>query len=253
MGWFSGKPSADPQQVLRDLEELRGQLKSALGDDLVCLIAYGDIVRPGEYDPRWSQVNLMLVLTDVSTNSLDRIMIPIAAAGRKLRLTVMTLTEDDLVHSCDVFPIKFVDMQEHHRLVYGRDVLAGLKIADDHLRLRCEQELKNLMIRLRYLYLHHDHNTEELRTAMAESVSVLLRLLTIGLTLKTGISPEETDDILSAFCDEFGLDVSVLKTVFDMKHSVSIIPKAEVGSVFDEYMKAVHDAATAIDQIEVQV
>ena len=54
MGWFTGKRSLDPQQVLQVLEELRGQLQSALGDDLVSLVVYGDLVRPGEFDTRWS-------------------------------------------------------------------------------------------------------------------------------------------------------------------------------------------------------
>ncbi len=153
MQLLSRNQNAEPEKVLRVLETLRDRLQSELGDDLISLSAYGDFVKLGEYDPSRSEVNLMLVLADISTPVLDRIVDAISTAKRKVRLAVMTLTEEDLVQSCDVFPIKFVDMQENHRLICGRDVLSDLKIADDHLRLRCEQELKNLMIRLRAIYL----------------------------------------------------------------------------------------------------
>lgn len=248
---FSRSQSTDPKQVLRVLEELRNRLQADLGDGLVSLIAYGDFVRPGEYDPGRSDVNLMLVLADISTPVLDRIADAISAAKRKVRLTLMTLTEQELVQSCDVFPIKFVNMQEHHRLICGRDVLSELKIADDHLRLRCEQELKNLMIRLRASYLNQAKKPAALRTVMTDSVGPLLGLLTIGLTLRTGISPEDADEILAACHEEFGVDVAVLKTVLDVRHSSSELTVAEVPTVYNDYMKAVHDAANAIDRMDV--
>ncbi len=253
MQWFSGSQNAAPEQVLRVLETLRDRLQSELGDDLICLSAYGDFVKPGEYDPRRSEVNLMLVLAGISTPVLDRLVDAIATAKRKVRIAVMILTEEDLVQSCDVFPIKFVDMQEHHRLICGRDVLSDLKIADDHLRLRCEQELKNLMIRLRAIYLSRAKKFDLLRDAMTESIGSLLRLLAIGLTLKTGISPEESDEILAASREEFGLDVNVLQTVLDARRRSSVLDGTEVPAVFNNYMRAVHDAATAIDRLEAQV
>jgi hypothetical protein len=251
MQWFSGSQNAEPEKVRRVLETLRDRLQSELGDGLISLIAYGDFVKPGDYDPRRSEVNLMLVLADISTPVLDRIVDAISTAKRKVRLAVMTLTEEDLVQSCDVFPVKFVDMQEHHRLICGRDVLGDLKIADDHLRLRCEQELKNLMIRLRASYLNQAKKPAALRTVMTDSVGPLLGLLTIGLTLKTGISPEENGEILAACREEFGLDLSVLQTVLDVRHGSSVLPLTEVPTVYNGYMKAVHDAATAIDRLEV--
>lgn len=233
------------------LEELRNHLQAELGDGLISLVAYGDFVKPGEYDPRRSNVNLMLVLADISTPMLDRIADTISAAKRKVRLVLMTLTEQDLVQSCDVFPIKFVGMQEHHRLICGRDVLSDLKIANDHVRLRCEQKLKNLMIRLRASYLNQAKKPAALRTVMTDSVGPLLGLLTIGLTLSTGISPEVDDEVLATWHEEFGVDVTVLKTVLDVRDSSSELPAAEVPTVYNDYMKAVHDAANAIDRLDV--
>ncbi len=253
MQLFSRNQNIEPEQVLRVLETLRDRLQSELGDDLISLNAYGDFVKPGEYDPRRSEVNLMLVLADISTPVLDRIVDAISTAKRKVRLGLMILTEEDVVQSCDVFPIKFVDMQEHHRLICGRNVLNDLKIAEDHLRLRCEQKLKNLMIRLRANYLNQAKKPAALRAVMTDSVGPLLRLMAIGLTLKTGISPEETAEVIAACREEFGLDVNVLQTVLDVRHRSSVLPATEVPTVYNDYMKAVHDAATAIDQLETGV
>lgn len=251
MLWFSRSRSSTPQQVLEVLEQLRQSLQAALNHHLVSLTAWGDIVRPGEYDARHSTVNLLLVTDETSLEVLDGIRQPIATARRQVRLEVMVLTESDLQQSCDVFPVRFLDMQEHHRLVCGRDVLTELHIADDHLQLRCEQELKNLMIRLRSLYIRRAHRPNELRRVMADTITPLLRLLGVGLTLQSGISPDSHQDLLTALQEGMDLNVQVLQQVLDLKQARFRPAAAETRDVFGKYMTTVQHAASVVDQLDI--
>src|SRR5262249_25071672 len=49
----------------------------------------------------------------------------------------------------EVFPTRLLDIRDHHLLLHGEDVFAGLEIDGKLLRLRVEQELSNLSLRLR--------------------------------------------------------------------------------------------------------
>ena len=132
-----------PQSVQVGVERFCDDLQQALGDQLVSIALYGGLAR-GEYAATTSDVNIMVVLRDVSIGLLDRIAESVEQGRRVFRLAVLVLSEEDLRRSTDVFPVKFLDMQRRHRILYGRDVFADLTVSREHLRLRCEQELKNL-------------------------------------------------------------------------------------------------------------
>lgn len=244
----SSEQSATPQKLLKSLEQLRDGLQTALGDRLISLILYGDAARLGDFDPQFSDVSVLQVLSDVSVDTLKLARPSLVRARQQLRLSVMTLTEDDLRRSCDVFPIRFVDMQEHHRLMCGRDVLSSLSIADDHLRLRCEQELKNLMIRQRMVYLRFAEQPEALGKSMAESIGAALRLISVALTLKTGLTPDDHEAVMAAGQEEFGLKTNVLRTILTARKEHRLLTDVRT---FDEYMNVIHDAATAVDRLTV--
>ena len=146
-----------PTPVSQGLERFCSQLQEALGEQLVSVILYGGLAK-GEYAASSGDVNLMVVVNEVTVEALDKAISPVQQGMRDFGLAVMLLSEDNLRRSTDVFPIKFLDMQQHHRVVWGKDVLADLLIAKDHLRLRCEQEIKNLLLRLRQFYLHRAHH-----------------------------------------------------------------------------------------------
>jgi hypothetical protein len=250
MSIFSRRRSRAPDHIRRTLLQLREALAASLEGNLTALIVYGDYLKPELFDGEHSQVNLMIVLREIDCSSLDRMTAPINTAERQIPLTTMTMTADDIRTSCDVFPIKFHDMQLHHRLLYGEDVLSGLEISSDHLRLRCEQELKNMMIRLRAIYLHQSRNDKLLLQTLADTSHKFLRCLNACLTAKSAVIPEGAADLIEAFGTEFGLDTTVVPEVLDLCKSRRSLPTLELKQVFDQLMRLIHDAAQAVDQLE---
>lgn len=140
-----------PASVQSGLDQFCEKMQSALGEQLVSIVLYGGFVDE-DLAPENAAVNVMVVLKDVSVELLDRAAAPVQVAGREFGQRVLLLSEDELRRSTDVFPIKFLEMQRRHLLLQGRDMLADLQISHDHLWLRCEQEIKNLMLRLHHFY-----------------------------------------------------------------------------------------------------
>ena len=169
MKLFTRNPSRDPSRVREVLRQLCDELIDALGADLESIVLYGSFARANQLETEHDTVNVMLVLRSVACHTLDKMASAIARVEREIPLTTMTLTREDLHSSCDVFPIKFHDMQLHHRVLSGEDVLSDLEISDVHLRIRCEQQLKNLMLRLRAIYLHRNQNSSQLLETLLEA------------------------------------------------------------------------------------
>lgn len=125
-----------PQEVQIGLPRFCEQIHSTLGNlrpDLLAVLLYGHLVKsPPEPGP----TEVLLVLTQISAEHLERLAPPIRQGLQDFRLSVMLLTPEDLARSTDVFPIKFADIHRHHLLLWGNDPLQELQITAAHLRLR---------------------------------------------------------------------------------------------------------------------
>lgn len=250
MKLFARTPSRDPVRIHAALQQLSDELAEVLGADLDSIVLYGVFAGTNELETEHDSVNLMLVVRSASFQTLDKMKAAIARAEQQIPLTTMTLTREELHASCDVFPIKFHEMQQNHDVLKGEDVLSGLEISDDHLRLRCEQQLKNLMLRLRASYLHRNHDLRQLRETLLEANRNLLQDIRACLFVKTGIVPEADADLAADFSSEFDLDTKVIHDILDLRGRADESSADDLKQTFGRFMQLVHDSALAVDKME---
>jgi predicted nucleotidyltransferase len=239
---------AAPEEVGQGLERFCGELREALGEQLQAVILYGGLAR-GEYSPESSDVNVMVVLDQAGVETLDRIAGAVHRGVRDFGLAVMVLTEEDLRRSTDVFPTKFLDIQRHHRVLWGRDVLAGLEISKEHLRLRCEQEIKNLLLRLRQFYVQRAHHPELIESTLTHAASSFFSDLGVLLLLKSGAAPATRGAIMEAAVRELGLDEATLKALLALKAGEYRPDLDGLKALYGGLMDSVHQAADLVDRL----
>ncbi len=236
-----------PAIVQEGQARLCAQLVEALGDQLVAVILYGGLSK-GEYIPDTSDVNLMIVLGEVTVVALDKVAPIIRAGVRDFRLAPLLLCESDLRRSAEVFPIKFLDMQRHHYVVWGKDVLADLTIARDHVRLRCAQEITNLVLRLRQFYLQRVHRPELIESTLTRAISSFLTSLNTLAELKTG-QAETTKPAIIEAAERIGLDVQPLRDVFALKRGRLKPDAEELKQLYGRFMMTVQQAASLVETV----
>jgi len=237
-----------PKIVREGLEHFCNQIKEALGEHLVSIILYGGLAK-GEYSPISSNVNVMVVTKEISIELLDRVAPAVQQGVLDFRLAVMVLSEDDLHRSTDVFPTKFLDMKQYHQVLWGKEVLSELTISNEHLRLRCEQEIKNLLLRLRQFYLHRLHRTELIESTLTSAISTFLSNLGILLILKTGQSPGGKGAIAEAAAYELGINNNPLQSILEIKYGTYKPDKEELKNLYNAFMITVQQAADIVDRI----
>lgn len=233
--------TALPAIVQEGQDRLCAQLVAALGDQLVSVVLYGGFAK-GEYVPDTSDVNVLIVLNEVTITELDKAAPIIQAGVRDFRLAAMLLCESDLRRSAEVFPVKFLDMQRHNRVLWGKDVLAGLTIARDHVRLRCAQEITNLELRLRQFYLRRAHRPELIESTLTRAISSFLTSLNTLSELKTGRAAITKPAVIEA-AERIGLDVQPLRDVLSLKLG-ELKPDSEgLKQLYGRFMTTVQHAA----------
>ena len=61
----------------------------------------------------------------------------------------LLMSEEEVHHSSDSFPIEFHDMKERRRVLYGPDVIADLHVDRKYHRVQVEHDLRAKLFRLR--------------------------------------------------------------------------------------------------------
>lgn len=233
-----------PTAIRHPLEHFCNQLRTALADELVAVILFGDAVRRPE--SLATRINVMIVLQSMSVASLDKLTSPIQHTRKSIGIAPLILTEEDLQSSTDVFPIKFINMQRHHRVLLGRDVLSELIVGVEHLRLRCEQEVKNLMLRLRSFYVHNSHHSEALRETLKNAASSLTTCLSALLILKKEPVPDNDVELVNKAGELMSLDMTAVRNVLELDEQPAI-DETQNQQLYDEFMATVRSTAKMID------
>ncbi len=202
-------------KVALGLRELAESLRATLGDRLVSLLAFGSAVRGGWVDGR-SDVDLVLVLRDPSRETLASIADTLGVARNALRFETMILAADELERSADVFPLLYDDIRGCHVVLAGKDPFAELPISDAHRRLRIEQELRDMKIRLRRLLVDSQGDPARLAGALERKLKQLRGPLHALLTL-LGTAPKSDrwEAVLSAAGGAFELELEPLSSPRD--------------------------------------
>jgi len=133
------------------------RLDEEIGDAADALVLYGSAAR-GDYRPRQSDVNLAVVLASGELELIERLAKPLRHGFRSIRLHPFLIERAEIPRAADVFPIKLLDIQAHHRVLRGTDPFVNLSVTNAHLRLRIEQALRNhlMRVRRRYMFLVDD-------------------------------------------------------------------------------------------------
>ena len=183
------------------LEELVGRL----GGEIVSLAVVGDAVTE-DFVSGQTQVGTALVLRSAGVKSLREIAPLGRKFGRKRVGAPTILTPEYIDSSRDVFPLEFLHLKLAHVHTHGEDVLSGLEIERDHLRLQVERELKGFLIRLRQGFLRAAGDVAAFAAVLDDaSVEAFPELRGLLHLLEKPIAFARAKD-LAAVCEATGLD-----------------------------------------------
>jgi hypothetical protein len=229
------------------IEEFVRRMSAAAGANLESVILYGSAVA-GDFHPEFSNLNLFCVLRDSSFPALQALA-PVARWWEKQKQPPpLFMTRRELERSTDIFTIELLDMQHHHRVLLGEDVLLGLQIPLHSHGVQVEYELREKLLLLRRESLLAGGDRRRLGELMVRSVSSFVTLFRHALIVLGHAAPVGKRATVQALTEQFKLDASAIQQVLDVREHKANPKNMDVNDLFARYLAVVEQVAAAVDE-----
>jgi hypothetical protein len=242
---------------MADFEEMRDtqrakefvtKLHEAAKDNLISVTLYGSAAA-GDYHPEYSNLNLFCVLRDSSFAALQTLAPVVKWWERQKQPPPLFMTREEVVRSADVFSIELMDMQEHHRVLFGEDVLQGLHIPTSLRTVQVEYELREKLALLRRHLLLASGNDSRLWEVLTRSISSFVTLFRHALTVLGQNPPPGKRETVKMLATKIGFDPSGFLQVLDVRERRIKPAKLDASEVFSRYLAAVEQVTAAVDKM----
>jgi hypothetical protein len=233
------------EDLLRGLPD---RLRASLGEDLIAVVLYGSAAR-GEYHEKHSDLNVLCVLRRLSLAELERAAEPVRWWIQHGQPPPLFLSEEEIRHACDVFPIEFLDLRASYRLLYGTDVVAAITVSTVNHRRQLEHELRSRLLRLRRRFLETQHDSKALGRLMLESLPTFAALFRHALVAAGVEAPLQKADIFRAAAERFGVGPAPFDALLEVRAGSRKLDPAETRSCFESYLKGITRMAEKVDAL----
>jgi len=239
------KSPASPESIFK---EYLTDWQTAFGREVESIILYGSAAR-GEYIAGKSDINFLVTLTPAGMAKL-RQAVAITERWRSRSVAVpRVLTRDYIQASLDSFPIEFLDMKLHHRVVFGVNPLADLQISPQNLRLQLEREFKGNLLHLREGLLGTGHDREGLRNLLLRTIRVFAALFEAFLFFKNETIPNAHKEIFKKIADLTGLDNGFIAPLFRLQEKNENPYREELWKLMEDYINQIEKLTNYIDRM----
>ena len=226
------------------LSELCNSLKDMLGEELISVILYGNAT-VHDYHPQAGDKNILIVIRNINTDGLRKLIRPVYKVQR-LGFDTTFMTQENLIASTDVFPIKYQSIKESHILLHGLNVMEKLEINPVHIRLICELDLRNLSQDLSKHFL--DNRGTQLKDKLTSVITDTIETLRVAVLLKTNKMPVWNDTV-EEVTKTFKVEGDILNEIMEVHHGKISLNKRRTEDLYDRFLSFVHQMVNLVDQM----
>jgi len=229
-----------------ELKAFVESMQQALGKKLLSVILYGSAAR-SDYNEKTSDYNVLVVLEDLFPETLEQLSVPLRKWTKKGQPMPRLFTPALITESADVFPMEMLDLQNSRVVLFGRDAFEGLPVSRTHLRLQCERELREKLMRLSEGYVECHDNPADLKRLILTSFTTFVALFRGCLALLGGKVPVNNRDVVTEFSRRAGFEAGVFETVEQIRAG-GAPPETDLNKLFSRYYAQLTRAVQAIDR-----
>lgn len=230
------------------LQDMVSRLRRALGDDLVGVVLYGPRAR-GETVRDVGHLNLLIVASDLDPGTLEALGPPVRWWLGKDQPWPRLFSRELIRDSLDVYPVEFLDISRHHQVLHGEDPFLDVELDTSHLRLQCERDLREKLMRLREGYVECGGATRPLRRLLAASHTSFVPLWRACLHLLGCEAPAHDSEVISCLCERLELDGGALEEVGLLATGART---KEPAALFARYLHELSETVARVDRLVVQ-
>lgn len=231
------------------LTQLVEKLQKAFGGRLVSVVLYGSAAG-GDYNPKFSDYNVLCVLTEVGTRELGASTEIFRWWREHANPAPLLLAEHEVAASTDCFAIEFTDIQRRHQLLYGKDVISTLAIDRRFYRAQVEHDLRAKLLRLRQKAAGMLADPDLLRRLELDSLSTFCVLFRHALALAGAEAPDGKRDALRQAGSRFGFDPAPFERLLDVREGTLKPRELDPVPLLGDCLASIGKVIEAVDGLE---
>ncbi|MFH1877612.1 MAG: hypothetical protein ABH883_02255 [Candidatus Omnitrophota bacterium] len=236
-----------PVSARNVLEPFIDELTAVYGGNILSIFVYGSVTGE-DYNPRTSDINVALVLDDISIEKIKPGLKAIKKARRKRITAPLFLTPPYIKHSLDTFPMEFLCMRETGLVLAGQDILRDLgEIKNEDLRGECEYQIKGKLLTIRQAYLEQALDKKGMEGLIKMSFRALMPVFQSMVKLKSGSFPPDKEDTLRKLADEFSVDVSSFMEILKDRKTDGRIGNRPAEAFISDFLVQIEKLAVIVD------
>lgn len=229
------------------IAEFVKRVREAGGANVEGVILFGSAAA-GNFRPGFSDLNMFCLLHDGSFAALKALAPAVKWWSSQKQPPPLCMTRQELERSTDVFTIELLDMQQHHRVLFGDDVLKNLHISTHLHRVQVEYELREKLVLLRQHLLMADGNDKRLWDVVLHSVPSFATLFRHALMALGIDAPAERREAVQALAERVGFDATAIRQALDVREKKAEPKKLNVENLCAGYLAAIEQVAAAVDK-----
>lgn len=237
------------EAVKQGVEQFVSHVIDSYAGDLVSITAFGSAVS-GDYDEGESDVNLMIIYSDLDLADLDRIAELSRRCLKKQKLAPRFLSRRNLDQSAPYFQVDFLDMRDAHVVLCGEDVLAAIELRPAQLRWQLAYEIKAMRMRIKQMYWRAAGDDRMMKSVLTARFTSLLHLVR-GLLLLRGLpAPVTRREIIAVAEEHLGLDRRAAERLLALRRSKTPGDRGALVAMFNDLMEMIRLVDAGIEEVQ---
>lgn len=232
----------------KTLGNLIENLKDTFGEKLVSVILYGSCAGSA-CENEFSDINLIVVIDNLLAVDLKNSAASLKDFKKTKNPLPLFMDKDEWFNSCDVYPIEYFDIKERYSILYGEDIVKPLLVEKSNLRLQCEHEVKNLLIKLRQNYLAQSNDLKAIEELLKKSSKSFFALFRATLRLTQDAVPFEHAQVIDTLAEKVKIDKDVFLKLLDFRTNSKAISKNEHEITIQKLIDSTCEILKYIDKI----
>lgn len=234
-----------PEETQNLLHAYVKDVKGLIGEQLEGVLLYGSAVR-GEFLQGRSNLNLLLLVSSYDQALLKGYSAIHRRWSKEQIVAPLFLTEEELRSSASVFPLEYLEIQEQHRVLGGRDPFVGFRVDTQRLAAEVRQGVVGALLRLRQRYVEGNATDEAALILLPLSVTALLPLLRGVQRLQGRAVTYQSDAVVKDVAELLKLDLQGFHDALLLKRGQITPGPKEIPRLFGRYLQALTALANRV-------
>jgi len=224
------------------------ELKEIFKEKLISVVLYGSCASD-DCENEFSDINTIVVLDNLTAIDLKHANPALKEFMKTKNPLPLFMDKDEWFNSCDVYPIEYSDIKARYRILYGDDIVLPLVLEKTNLRLQCEHETKNLLIKLRQNYLAQSNDLKAIELLLKKSSKSFFALFRAILRLTCEIAPFDHKEAINLLSEKVKIDKDVFLKLLDLRTNQKAILKNEYEITIQKLIDSTDEILKYIDKM----